>query len=155
MPRRDIGGGSQTALERVLPHLMEEGVERIAREAWRFGSQTWRQLQRRNGGVQPGAEEEGRRTALCPCGRADNAVHCRLQVAVGCQFKEFTDVDDEGIVPWRGVDPSPIGRLDLQTAVAILQYQREQAAILMRTDALFGVFLRTARITDELEQLMR
>ena len=86
-------------------------------------------------------------------------MHGRAQVAVRGEFQQFADVDHEGAVSGRHIDPAPRG-LDLQASLVVLQQQGNQFGIFVRADsqriAAAGVAHRSGSgIADKLHQIMR
>lgn len=63
------------------------------------------------------------------------------QIAVGCHFQNFADVDDKSSGYGWSVDPAA-SAFHLQAALLILQQDADEAGILMRADALVAFVAR-------------
>ena len=100
-----------------------------------------------------GAEEERDREAVAPRRRGDDPVDRGPQVAVGGEFEEFADIDDEAPLHRLGGDPA-VPPLDFEAALPVLDQQREEAAILVGADALLSLRGLTAGIADDLDVLV-
>src|SRR6266568_1134391 len=81
-------------------------------------------------------------------------MHGGAQLAVGGKLEQLADVDDEAARQRLCFNPAMLG-LDLQAALALLQHERYEAAVLVRSDSLFVLGRIAARIANELDQLLR
>lgn len=76
----------------------------------------------------------------------------RPEIAVRGPLEELADVDDEGPVEGRRVDPAA-GVLHLEPALAGLDEEEgEHAGVLVRPHPLAFAVLGTARVADELDE---
>src|ERR1700722_540283 len=151
----DVGMGPQPPLHVVQSNLAEQWVLRIVFGAMGLGGERWGQMQKRHGGVEAGSEEKRGGYSFDAGGRRDHAMHGGAQVAVGGEFQQLADVDDEGAGAGRHVDPASWS-FDLEASWVVLQQQGNQSGVLVGADALArtdgGV---VPRIADELYQIMR
>ena len=76
----------------------------------------------------------------------------RFEVAVGCDFQQLADVDDEGVLNRISIDP-PVGCQHLQSRSSRLRVQqRESAGVTVFAHALRDRVINGCGVADDLDE---